>query len=123
MSTTTDLMTRTIDSAALARLREKAAQQAELQPWRPRPGEVLEGQIIGWGKVDGPFGSQPQAHILTPEGKRVTVWINTHALLTRLMTEKAAVGDLVRLVFHGKPHRGGLDHYDVTLLKPSEAEE
>lgn len=43
-----------IDHGALARLREKARMNAEVQVWKPEPGETLEGVVVGSRKpVEG----------------------------------------------------------------------
>ena len=90
-----------IDQSALARLREKARLNAEIQTWKPAPGDVLEGVIVGSRKVEGPFGEQAQALVQTPDGAVVAVWL-TPWLLGQLRAQGAELGDLMSLTFCGK---------------------
>jgi hypothetical protein len=90
-----------IDPSALSRLREKARLNAEVQVWRPNPGDVLEGVIAGSRMADGPFGPQRQAIIQTPAGALMAVWL-TEWLLRQFKAQGAGLGDLVSLAFHGK---------------------
>lgn len=109
-----------IDQSALARLREKARLTAEIQVWRPDPGDVIEGVIVGSREVDGPFGKQSQALVQTPEGAVAAVWL-TQWLLGQLRSQTADIGDLVSLTFHGKETgiRGqSFNRMSVTVLKP-----
>lgn len=111
-----------IDQSALARLRAKAALNAEVQTWKPAPGEVLEGVIVGSRKVEGPFGEQSQAVVQTPEGGLMAVWLTTW-LLGQLRAQAADIGDLVSLAFHGKETgaRGqAFNRMSVTVLKNSD---
>jgi hypothetical protein len=109
-----------IDQSALARLREKARLETEIQAWKPNPGDVLEGVIVGSRKVDGPFGEQYQALVQRPEGHVVAVWL-TQWLLGQFRAQCAELGDLVSLTFHGKETgiRGqSFNRMSVTVLKP-----
>ena len=90
-----------IDQARLARLREKARLSAVIQPWKPEPGETLEGAIVGSRKEQGPFGPQHQALVQTPDGSVMAVWL-TAWLLERLRAEDAEIGSLVALTYHGQ---------------------
>lgn len=113
----------TIDQSALAALREKARINSEVQPWKPAPGETLEGIIVGSRKVEGPFGEQAQALIQTPDGSVVAVWL-TQWLLGQLRANAADIGDLVSLTFHGKETgaRGqSFNRMSVTVLKQDSA--
>lgn len=114
-----DLTTIPIPAAALERLREKARINAEITPWKPAPGDVLEGVLIGSRRIDGPFGTQDQAIVQTPAGALVAVWL-TSWLLAQLRAQMAERGDLLSLTFHGREQgRGGkpFNRYAVTVLK------
>ncbi len=109
-----------IDSAALARLREKARMNAEVQVWKPEPGETLEGVIVGSRKVEGPFGPQEQMLVQTPAGAVIAAWL-TQWLLGQLRANAADLGDLISLTFLGKQTgaRGqSFNRMSVTVLKP-----
>jgi len=109
-----------IDESALARLRAKAKLNAEVAVWKPVPGAVLEGAIVGSRKVVGPFGEQQQGLIQTPEGPVIAVWL-TEWLLGQLRAQGAELGDLVSIAFHGKETaRTGATYNRMTLtvLKP-----
>ncbi len=109
-----------IDQSALARLREKARINAEVQVWKPEPGETVEGVIIGSRKVEGPFGDQDQALVQTPEGGIFAIWL-TAWLLGQLRAQAAEIGDLLSLTFFGKQQgaRGQtFNRMSVTVLKP-----
>ena len=90
-----------IDGERLARLREKARLSAEIETWRPEPGDVLEGALIGSRQETGPFGPQHQALVQTPGGAVVAVWL-TPWLLERLRSEEAEIGSLISITFHGQ---------------------
>ena len=127
-STTNNPMTATmptqdmvqIDQSALARLREKARINTELTVWKPEPGDVLEGVIVGSRKVEGPFGEQDQAIVQTPAGAVVAVWL-TSWILGQLRAQAAEIGDLLSLSFLGKGTgaRGmTYNRMSITVLKP-----
>ena len=114
-----DLTTIPIPTAALERLREKARINSEITAWKPAPGDVLEGVLIGSRKVEGPFGSQDQALIQTPEGTLRAVWL-TSWLLGQMRAQIAERGDLVSLEFHGREQgKSGkaFNRMSVTILK------
>lgn len=108
-----------IDTTALARLREKARLNTEVQVWKPSPGDTVEGQIVGSRKVQGPFGDQDQMLVQRPEGDVVAVWL-AQWLLGQLRANAADLGDLVSITFHGKETgaRGqSFNRMSVTVLK------
>lgn len=108
-----------IDTTALARLREKARLNTEVQVWKPTPGDTVEGQIVGSRKVQGPFGDQDQMLVQRPEGDVIAVWL-TQWLLGQLRANAADLGDLVSLTFHGKETgaRGqSFNRMSITVLK------
>lgn len=114
----------TIDRDSLDRLRQKAALSAAIETWRPAPGDVLEGVIVGSRKVNGPFGEQPQALVKTPGNTVVAVWL-TKWLLGQLRAQEADRGDLVSLTFHGREtSRAGaqFNRMSVVTLKAEPAE-
>jgi hypothetical protein len=105
-----------IDPDRLARLREKARLSAVIQPWKPEPGETLEGAIVGSRKESGPFGPQHQALIQRPDGSVVAVWL-TAWLLERLRAEDAEIGSLIALTFHGQETtKAGKRYNRMTLV-------
>ncbi len=109
-----------IDQTALTGLREKARLNAEVQVWKPAPGDTLEGIITSSRKVSGPVGEQSQVIVQTPDGAVVAVWL-TPWLLEQLRANAAELGDLVSLTFHGKEQgaRGqSFNRMSVTVLKP-----
>ena len=91
----------TIPQNALDRLREAARLKAATTTWKPSPGDVLEGALVGSQEMTGPFGQQTQAVIQTIEGAFVAVWLNPW-LLTQFRQQGADIGDLVSLTFHGQ---------------------
>ncbi len=109
-----------IDQSALARLREKARMDAATTVWRPSPGDTIEGIIIGSRKVEGPFGTQQQCLVQTPDGSITAVWL-TDWLLGQLRANAAELGDMLSLTFIGKETgaRGqSFNRMSVTILKP-----
>ena len=114
----------TIDQGALDRLRQKAALSANIETWKPIPGDVLEGAIVGSRKVSGPFGEQQQALVKTVSGTVVAIWL-TKWLLGQLRAQAADLGDLVSVTFHGKEvTRAGaqFNRMSVVTLKAEPAE-
>ncbi|MEA3642964.1 MAG: hypothetical protein VBE63_23925 [Lamprobacter sp.] len=101
ISATTEVSPVAIDTDRLARLREKARLSAEIDTWRPEPGNVLEGAIVGSRQESGPFGPQHQALVQTPSGQVTAVWL-TPWLLERLRAEDAEIGSLISITFHGQ---------------------
>lgn len=90
-----------IPADQLAKLRELARQQAGIQLWKPAPGDVLEGVILGAKQIRGPFGEQPALVVGTPDGSRVAYWL-TAWLKNELHQQGAQKGDLVSLTFCGQ---------------------
>lgn len=97
----TQALTTTIPASALEQLRRKAAIASQIETWKPKPGDILEGQIEGARKVDGPFGPQEQMLVRTPDGGLLAVWL-TKWLTAQLRANGAEMGDLLSLTFHGK---------------------
>ena len=107
---------------ALEALRRKAA-LAEVPVWKPEPGEILEGVIVGWREVDGPYGLQWQAVTQTVmDGRMSAVWLNPW-LKDELKRLGARRGDLMSLSFLGREtsRRGSAyNRYTLAIVKPEE---
>lgn len=110
-----------IPTGALDQLRRKAAAVASIKPWKPQPGDILEGRIEGARKTEGPFGIQEQMIVRTPAGELVAVWLGKW-LAGQLRANGAELGDLISLTFHGKEvGRSGASFNRMTLVTiPSE---
>lgn len=112
-------MNEIIPAAALDKLRALARQQADIQLWRPAPGDVLEGVIRGAKKLKGPFGEQPALVVGTPDGRTMAYWLSGW-LKDQLHQQGAQKGDLVSITFRGsETSRTGKRYHrlDVAVLR------
>lgn len=108
-----------IPADALEKLRALARQQANIELWKPEPGDTLEGAILGAKQIKGPFGEQPALIVGTPEGRTVAYWL-TAWLKDQLHQQGAQKGDLVSITFRGsETSRTGKRYHrlDVAVLR------
>jgi len=97
-----------------AALKAKTATQATV--WKPEPGEILIGEIIGHQKATGAFGLQNQMLVRTEQGEIIAVWLNQW-LLTALQAQGAEEGDLLALTYNGKKESPkGSKYHAYTLV-------
>ena len=118
----TQYLVNAIPATALEQLRRKAATASLIETWRPDPGEVLEGQIEGARKIDGPFGVQEQILIRTTDGGIIAVWL-TKWIAGQLRANGTEIGDLISLTFHGKElgkSGAAFNRMSLVTLKTSE---
>ena len=112
----------TIPPGALAALRAKARAEAELEVWRPEPGEVLEAGIVGHRIANGPFGEGSQLLAMRPDGRRIAIWL-TPWLREQFRLQGARAGDLFSLEFLGKGQsaKGATyNRYSLVVLRAAE---
>jgi hypothetical protein len=91
-----------IPAGALARLRQAAAIEQAVEPWRPDSEPTLEGEIAGGRDADNAYGQrQRQMLVRTPDGRLVAIWLSQW-LARELKAREAQPGDLVSLTMAGK---------------------
>ena len=99
--------------ARLSALQTRAIEAGEI--WRPKPGDVLAGQIVGHEKGTGPFGEGWLMRVRNGEGRLILVWL-TKWLIDTLKARNAEVSDLVALQFLGKQEsKRGLKYNAYTV--------
>jgi hypothetical protein len=104
----------------MAALRNRASQQAEV--WQPTTGDILIGTIAGSETVSHPlYGAQLQMLVRNEYGSITKVWMSRF-LQDNLKSQKAELGDLVALTFHGKRKNArGNDYNAYTVIIEKEA--
>jgi hypothetical protein len=95
-------------------------QQGEI--WSPQVGETLVGVIAGSETVSHPlYGAQLQMLVRNEYGSITKVWMSRF-LQDNLKSQKAELGDLVALTFHGKRKNArGNDYNAYTVIIEKEA--
>jgi hypothetical protein len=102
-------------------LRNRASQQ-QGEIWSPQIGETLVGIISGSETVSHPlYGDQYQMLVRNENGSITKVWMSRF-LQDNLKSQKAELGDLVALTFHGKRKNArGNDYNAYTVIIEKEA--
>jgi len=93
----------------------------QLEPiWKPRPGEILKGRIVGIRRdIPTKYGGRNDLMVVqTPDGKRVAVW--KKATLEDYFNEEN-VGKLVGILYVGKTTGRKGTSYDVYVVKLKDA--
>lgn len=110
----------TIPADALARLRQAAEIESQVEPWRPNDEPTLEGVIAGGRDAENPYGQrQRQMIVRTPDGRLLSAWLSSW-LARELKAREAQPGDLISLQMLGKAQskRGtSYNRMSLTVIK------
>jgi hypothetical protein len=93
------------------------------EPWRPKPGDRLVGEILSIEQRDGDYEPYPLLSILADDGVE---W-NFHAFHTvakrELAKQRPAVGDRIGVRYAGKRDgaNGEYDHYRILVERAEPA--
>ncbi len=72
------------------------------QPWRPQPGHVLIGTVLGVGERESKFGgAYPTVTVETAAGEHVIVHAYHSAIRDELAQLKPAAGERIDFAYHG----------------------
>jgi hypothetical protein len=101
LTMTTGLPALPDSTAARLRMLRQAAQRAQTDEWKPRPGETLAGVLVGVEEACGPYGDGKMLIVQDENGRLVVLWL-TAWLRENLRAKGANMGDLLAITFKGK---------------------
>lgn len=72
------------------------------EPWRPNPGDTIEGEVVELDTRDGGYGPYPIVTVVTDDDREVTVHCFHEALRGQVESKNVAVGDTIGVIYRGK---------------------
>ena len=109
------------------RLEKRAARQKKLSnsdPWDPKPGDSVTGEIFGWQKREHPKWGVWYKVFLKDEDDNVIGLPTFHGVLqSEFNRTDTSVGDLVVIIYNGKANPDdpeGNEYHDYTVVSESE---
>jgi hypothetical protein len=93
------------------------------EAWRPEPGEILVGFVVGYDEGPTSYGPVRTVIIAREEdGQKVTVWLSSTVLLDLFQKQKPRPGERVGVRYLGRDKAKGYHKYHLVIDRPEPVE-
>jgi hypothetical protein len=86
--------------------------------WRPKPGEIIEGDIVEFFECDTQYGKR-NAVVLDTDSGKVSVWLYHSVLKNQFEQQAPTIGSSIAIEYSGK-HEKGYHLYDLVIYSEGE---